>query len=107
MEEITLIIIYKNQEISFNLSSNNMHINESHKIEKKEDMLAILKEIREVANKEGYIYKRTNESWLKEWRAHNWLHLNEIEEDRTGSVDLNEDESKLRLFVYNILSFFC
>ena len=84
---------------------NNVRIVDSYKTKSKEDMVRILKCARSLAKDlYGYQYKRTDDSWLKEWQAHNDLHALGIENERTGSVDLNEDETSLRKFGYLILS---
>jgi hypothetical protein len=103
---LMLSITHNNEQIDFTITPNNIHIYDSCRITKKDDMLAILKSIREVANEQNITYKRTDKSWLAEWRAHNFLFEKEVEEGRTASVDLNEDETPLRLFLYRIISLF-
>lgn len=97
-------ITYQDQEITFSVSNNNIHIVDSYKIHNQMDMWEILKIIKEFCENEGYTYVRDNLSWLHEWGAHNWLYEKGISQERTGSVDLNETEGKFRLFVYKILS---
>ena len=84
---------------------NNIHIEDSHTIKSKKQMSTLLKCARELAKSlYDYKYKRTNASWSREWEAHNLLYTLGIEKKRTGSVDLNEDESKTRRFGYFALS---
>ena len=72
------------------------------------DMFPILTLIREqIAYEEGITYTRTTDSWVQEWAAHNVLYNLGIAMERTGTVDLSENESKFRLFCYRFLAIFC
>lgn len=51
-------------------------------------------------------YNRTAASEYSEWRAHNILYQLGYERDRTGSVDIAQNESKLRRIAYAVLSIF-
>lgn len=88
-----------------NLSSNNVHIVNSYKITSRKDMKEAIKQIRELATKLDISYKRSERSWLTEWRAHNLLYVCNFETARTKSVDLNEDETKNHIRIYKLLSF--
>jgi len=54
----------------------------------------------------GFEYKRTFESWLREWKAHNTLYNWNYKRERTASVDLNEDESFIKRLCYFFLALF-
>ena len=95
---------YKGYTIKYTLSKNNIHIVDSYKIKKRAYMNDIVVLIRAEAIKKGFKYKRSNSSWVTEWRAHNYMYEHGIEKARTGSVDLNEDESKLKLIGYSAMS---
>ena len=95
---------YKNFIIQYKLSTGNIHIVNSYKIKNKNDMNVIVKTIRAEAIKKGFKYKRSNSSWVTEWRAHNYMYERNMERARTGSVDLNENESKLKLLGYSLMS---
>ena len=95
---------YGNYTIEYTLSKKNIHIVDSYKIRKKADMNGIVAAIRAEAKKKGYTYKRTNSSWVTEWRAHNYMYDKGQQRSRTGSVDLNEDESRLKLLSYSAMS---
>ena len=95
---------YGKYEISFTCNKSNVHIVDSYKIQKKADMNAIVKLIRAEASRLGFKYKRSNSSWVTEWRAHNYMYDKRIERARTASVDLSENESKLKLLSYNALA---
>ena len=97
-------LIYKGYTIKYTLTGNNVHIVDSYKIKKKADMNEIVKLIRAEATKKGFKYKRSNSSWVTEWRAHNYMYEKGIERARTGSVDLNENESRLKLLSYSTMS---
>lgn len=96
-----MTVKYGKTEISFTASKNNVHIDNSYKITKKADMNAIVKLIRAEA---PYKYKRTNSSWVTEWRAHNYMYDHGIDRARTASVDLSEKESRLKLASYKLMS---
>ena len=51
-------------------------------------------------------YSRTFRSQYREWKAHNLLYKFGIFPERTGSVDIDQNEPKWRRFVYAILSIF-
>lgn len=95
---------YKNYTITYTATAKNVHVVNSYRITKKAEMNAIVKLLREGAKKLGYTYKRSNSSWVTEWRAHNYMYNKKIDRARTGSVDLNDNESKLKLLSYTALS---
>lgn len=97
-------IKHNNFILEVKFSSNNIHIVASNKVRSEMDMKKILELVREAASAYGYVYKRTNKSWLTEWKAHNFLYDCNFQRERTGSVDLNEDEGKLRLLGYKALA---
>lgn len=49
------------------------------------------------------VYKRSEESWIKEWRAHNRLYRMRMFVKHTKDVDLEENENIIRLLAYQIL----
>lgn len=98
--------VYENKTMNCIISVDNVHIMNSSKIKKSVDMKAIIKIIRVEAEKLGLKYKRSESSWLREWKAHNFLSERNVESDRTLSVDLNEDETLLKRFGYFILTLF-
>lgn len=99
-----MTVKYGKNEISFTASKSNVHIVNSYEITKKADMEAIVKLIRGAAKKAGLTYKRSNDSWVTEWRAHNYMYEKGMQRSRTGSVDLSEKESKLVLASYKVMS---
>lgn len=95
---------YGNYTIEYTLTKGNVHIVNSYKIRKKADMNGIVAAIRAEAKKKGFTYKRSNSSWVTEWRAHNYMYDKGQQRSRTGSVDLNEGESTLKLLSYSLMS---
>ena len=97
---------YDDYVIEYYVSSDNIHITDSYLITEADDMYVILEDIREHALSEGFEYGRSNESWVKEWLAHNVMYSIGISRDRTVSVDLDENESWWRLLLYALISLF-
>lgn len=85
------------------IDKNYITIKDSSRVKDKKSMESILKIARNIALKKGYHYKRTNKSWIQEWRAHNLLYKLHLFEIHTKDTDLEECESKFRLFCYKIL----
>lgn len=97
-----MTVEYGKLVVSFTATENSVHIFDSYKICKKADMTAIVKLIRAEAAMLGYKYKRSDSSWVTEWRAHNYMYDHRIQRSRTGSVDLNDNESRLVLAGYAV-----
>lgn len=85
------------------IDKNYITIKDSSKVKDKKSMESILKIARNIALKKGYHYKRTNKSWIQEWRAHNLLYKLHLFEIYIKDTDLEECESKFRLFCYKII----
>ena len=49
-------------------------------------------------------HKRSINSYIREWKAHNWLYRHNLFTSHTRDVDLNDDESLLRRIGYFIVS---
>ena len=79
---------------------NNIHIKDSYQIPD-EDVPYYLSMLN-AALDGSFQYKRTVDSWAKEWITHNKLYKAGLFTSHTKDVDLNEDESKFRLIIYNI-----
>ena len=92
-----LIIECNGNIVKVNLTVNNTSIIDSYKIKSVNDMMDIL---------EFYaIHHRGIIGMINEWRAHNLLYNLHIKRDRTGTVDLNKDQSIWAKIAYAILSF--
>ena len=96
--------IYNGQEITCVFSKKNVQVVDSYKVRKPADMSAIIKMIKAEAKKRGLKYKRSNSSWLTEWKAHNYMYDRNIERARTKSVDLNEGEGFIKLLGYAVMA---
>lgn len=95
---------YKNLVINYSASSKNIHIDDSYKIRKSADMSGIVAAIRSEMLKKGIKYKRSNSSWVTEWKAHNYMYDRGQQRSRTADVDLNENESRLKLLSYSLMA---
>ena len=98
------IFTYNNMDVICKFSAKNVQIVDSYKIRKPADMTAIIKLIKAEAKKRGLKFRRTNHSWLTEWKAHNYLYDRNIERTRTKSVDLNECEGFFKLLGYFVIA---
>lgn len=94
----------KSVNIKFN--SYNIHIKDSYKITTTKEMRFILNLLWYAAENRDIKYKRSVNSWIREWKAHNILYKFNIRRTSTRDVDLNEAESFIRRFGYFVLSLF-
>ena len=88
------------------VSKNNIHIEDSYKVNRKDDMQIVLNDIR--ANhslEESDVLKRTDSSLIKEWRVHNVLYNLHLFREHTKDVDLNYPQSKMIKIAYSIAYF--
>jgi hypothetical protein len=92
--------------LTVNMDNQNIHLNESYTITDPVCMQEIINLIREEGKKLNLFYKRNDESWIREWKAHNMLYNAGLYKDRTAHTDLNEDESWFRRLGYWFLSLF-
>lgn len=100
------VITLNNLSLMVQYSATNVHIKDSYTI--KDDALKkkFLDLIIMKGKLLGFEYKRTFNSWLCEWKAHNTLYNWGYKRERTADVDLNENESFLKRFIYSILAIF-
>ena len=86
-----------------------LHIKDSHLIQKKQEIQMLLDYIHKL---DGYKdlqaagYTKTFKSEYREWRAHNFLYRIGYKRERTGSVDIDQNEPMWRRVVYAVLSIF-
>ena len=97
-------LTYNGMTITYKLTKGNIQIVDSYKIRKVADMNAIVKLVRAAALKKGFKYKRSNSSWVTEWKAHNYMYDHKIDRSRSKSVDLNDNESRLKLLSYSVMA---
>lgn len=101
-----LTFVHKNQTITCIISKNNITIKDSWLVKDVADMKAIIEIIKKRASRRGITFQRTEDSWIREWKAHNLLYNINYKRDRTADVDLNESESAFKRFCYFFLSLF-
>ena len=82
---------------------NNIKIINSYKTTNILTMTYILLEF---LNRTGYKSKRTVNSWLREWKAHNRLYRLGLFKSHTKDCDLEENEKWYRLLIYQIIGRF-
>jgi hypothetical protein len=99
----------KDYEVTFNYDILNIHIENSHKLYTRQEVVDALdyihstEEYKELA---AAGYTRTLKEQVDEWIAHNVMWSWGYKRNRTGSVDLNQNESKFRKVIYSIIAFF-
>ena len=91
--------------VEIEITNNNVRIIDSFKITDKNSMKNILNIVRNLAMRKGIYFKRNNKSWIQEWKAHNLLYKFHLLKSHTKDTDLEENESKFRLFCYKILGY--
>ena len=97
-------LTYNGMTIKVKFSAKNVQIVDSYKVRKVADMKAIIKLVKAEAKKRGLKYKRSDSSWLTEWKAHNYMYDKGTERDRTASVDLDEGLGTLKKLAYALLA---
>ena len=104
MKEIN--IKYSKYIINVLLSTNNTSITDSYRIRRIDDMVNVLKKIRNTCDNSYAIHKRSIFGMVNEWRVHNLLYFLHIKRRRTGTVDLIVNQSIWVKIAYTLLSVF-
>lgn len=99
-------IKYSEYIINVLLSTNNTSITDSYRIRRINDMVNVLKKIRNTCDDSYAIHKRSIFGMVNEWRVHNLLYFLHIKRRRTGTVDLNVNQSIWVKIAYMLLSVF-
>ena len=102
-------IYYKEYKVTFNYDILNIHIENSHELYTRQEVEEALTYIHSTFEYKKLVsmgYTRTLKSQIDEWRAHNVMWSWGYKRNRTGSVDLNQNESKFRKIIYSIIAFF-
>ena len=99
-------IKYSEYIINVLLSTNNTSITDSYKIRRINDMVNVLKKIRNTCDDSYAIHKRSIFGMVNEWRVHNLLYFLHIKRRKTGTVDLNVNQSIWVKIAYTLLSVF-
>lgn len=100
------IVIYG---LEITLSTNNVHIENSHNVELPIVMDEILNMLRKEVNDAGIIMDnplnhRSNESMIREWITHNNLYILGYEVERTAHLDLDWPQKWYVKVAYWLLS---
>ena len=96
--------------VTYDVARLNIHVENSYVVKCKKDIRMLLEEIR--LYEEAWTamvengYKRTVTSLVCEWAAHNRLYNAGEQPERTKDVDLDQGESRFRLFCYWVISLF-
>ena len=104
MKEIN--IKYSEYLIDVLLSTDNTSIIDSYRIKRINDMVNVLKKIRNTCDNSYAIHKRSIFGMVNEWRVHNLLYFLHIKRKRTCTVDLNINQSIWVKIAYTLLSIF-
>ena len=104
MKEIN--IKYGEYLIDVLLSTDNTSIIDSYRIKRINDMVNVLKKIRNTCDNSYAIHKRSIFGMVNEWRVHNILYFLHIKRKRTCTVDLNINQNMLVKITYTLLSIF-
>ena len=78
----------------------NYHYTDSYKIT---SISTIESEINRLLTERLLSPTRTTKSYVKEWHAHNVLYKLGLFRSHTKDVDLNDDETFLKLFMYSLI----
>ena len=97
----TSISSFKINGLICKCTETNIHIEDSYKI-KDVEIPKFLIDLKQEIERD-FNYKRSIDSWTKEWIAHNRLYKLGLFRSHTKDLDLDENESKFRLVIYNII----
>lgn len=89
--------------VNIEYNSANVRILDPYKIKSKTFMELIL-EIFKIRT--GFVSKRSINSWVREWKAHNRLYKLGLFKEHTIDCDLEENEKWYRLIAYLIIGSF-
>lgn len=89
--------------VNIEYNSANVRILDPYKIKSKTFMELIL-EIFKIRT--GFVSKRSVNSWVREWKAHNRLYKLGLFKEHTIDCDLEENEKWYRLIAYLIIGSF-
>ena len=87
-------------DVEIMYDSTNIKIIDSYKVRTKKEMIVIL---RQFQIRTRYKSRRSLNSWIKEWKAHNRLYRLGLFRSHTVDCDLEENEKWWRLLAYQIL----
>lgn len=97
-----MILEYSNYLFKVDATKECTSIENSYRLESRKDMKEFLNLVRKDCPFDFAIYRRTIKDMIREWRTHNLLYSLGIKKDRTKTVDLEVDQSKLYKFLYAV-----
>ena len=106
-EEFIYTSITTNLKITVDYKNLNIHIQDSWKIDNAKELNSVIDDLMKgerFTKLAAAGYTRTKASLIREWKAHNVLYRWGYEKERTGSVDLDQNESRKRRIAYFFLS---
>lgn len=92
----------------YTVTKDNIHIKDSYKIVRKEDMIRVLSEIQAdyiTDHNDYFFFHIPFKGMIDEWRTHNLLYDLHIFRSHTKDVDINKHKWHIRV-LYAILSLF-
>ena len=91
-------------EIEYSVTKDNIHIKDSYKITKEDDMVRVLTKIKITYYSSAYFfYMMPYRTLIDEWKAHNLLYDFHLFRSHTKDADLNKNPWYIKV-VYSILS---
>lgn len=88
-------------DIVYKVLSNRVKIVDSYKITDRSRMHEIIYAVQH--DHPEIVFNRSHDCLVREWVAHNRLYKWRIRQSKTKDVDLEFVETKLHIFIYNIL----
>lgn len=105
---IKSIVVNYMEKLEYTVTKDNIHIKDSYKIAKKEDMIRFLSKIQAeyiTDHSDYFFFHIPFRCMIQEWRTHNLLYSLHLFRSHTKDVDLNKNKWYMRL-LYNLVSIF-
>lgn len=93
--------------VKYSISNNGMSIPNSYLVKKKSEMKNVIKQIREENKDNGFdILKRSDMSFVREWRSHNIFYNLHIMRSHTRTVDFEYPQAWYFKVAYALVGLF-
>ena len=102
----SISFMYEGSYLHIQYNKQNIHIEDSYRVKSKRDMQRILSIVEYASYNRGIFYARSQSSWIREWKAHNFLYKINYKREQVKNVDLNESEPLSKRIGYFFLSLF-